>query len=215
MLSGQVDLWGLMSFSSFWTPLLLTFMGGTLGVWLGPRSGNSDVSSWVKTEQNWSPMMSALLRLWEKVSPSFFKGATPVLSFLRDLMKFQKRFGFLLSFVNMSFVYLLCVSRRVFWACFLIALYLSQSLGCFDLLACLNQRHFRRVIRRTSLLIQGCVNLCEVVRDGTLSSIILWHPSLKNDHTSLMLLMDVNTWTTELEAPCTSLLCLGCLPCPT
>ena len=51
-------------------------MGGTLGVWLGPRSGNSDVSSWVKTEQNWSPMMLALLRLSEKVSPSFFKGAT-------------------------------------------------------------------------------------------------------------------------------------------
>ena len=38
-------------------------MGGTLGVWLGPRSGNSDISSWVKTEQNWSPMMLTLLRL--------------------------------------------------------------------------------------------------------------------------------------------------------
>ena len=79
-------------------------MGGTLGVWLGPRSSNSDVSSWVKTEQN-SPMMLALLKLSEKVSPSFFKGATPVPSFLWDLMKFQKRFGFLLSFVNMSCVY--------------------------------------------------------------------------------------------------------------
>ena len=44
----------------------------------------------MKTEQNWSSMMFALLRLSEKVSPSLFKGATPVLSFLRDLMKFQK-----------------------------------------------------------------------------------------------------------------------------
>ena len=183
-------------------------MGGTLGVWLGQRSGNSDVSSWVKTEQNWSPMMLALLRLSEKVSPSFFKRATPVLSFLRDLMKFQKRFGFLLSIVNMSFVYFSCVSRQVFWACFLRALYLSQSLGCFDLLARLNQRCFRRVIRGMSLLIQGCVNLCEVVRDGTLSSIILWHPSLKNDQTLLMLLMDVNFWTTELE----SSLHISCMP---
>ena len=167
-------------------------MGGTLEVWLGSRSVNSDIPSWVKTEQNWSPMMLALLRLSEKVSPSFFKGATPVLSFLGDLMKFQK--------------VLVVVCQRVF--CILVmclpagllGLYLSQSLGCFDLLARLNQRRFRREIRRKSLLIQGCVNLCEVVRDGTLSSIIRWHPSLKNDQTSLMLLMDVNFWTTELES---------------
>ena len=71
---------------------------------LGPRSGSSDMSSLVKTKEKWSPMMLALLRLSEKVSPSFFKGATPVLSFLPDLMKFQKRFGFLLSFVSMSMV---------------------------------------------------------------------------------------------------------------
>ena len=83
-----------MSFSSFRTPLIFTFMGGTLGGWLVPRSGNSDVSSCA--EQNWSPMMLAFLTLSVKVSQSFFKGATPVLSFLRDLMKFQKRFGFLL-----------------------------------------------------------------------------------------------------------------------
>ena len=69
-----------MSFSSFSTPLILTFMGCTLGVRLCPRSGSSDMSSWVKTEQNWSPMMLALFRLSEKVSPSFFSGATPVLS---------------------------------------------------------------------------------------------------------------------------------------
>ena len=79
-------------------------MGCTLGVRLCPRSGSSDMSPWAKTEQNWSPMMLALFRLSEKVIPSFFSGATPVLSFLRDLMKFQKRFGFLLSFVSMSFV---------------------------------------------------------------------------------------------------------------
>ena len=40
-------------------------------------------------------------------------------------------------------------------------------------------------MHRTSLLIQGCVNLFEVVRYGTLSSITLWHPSLKNDQKSL------------------------------
>ena len=93
-----------MSFRSFRTPLVLTFMGGALGVPLCPRCGSSDTSSWVKKELNWSPMMFALLTLSKKVSPSFFKGATPVLSFLRDLMKFQKRFGFLLSIVSMSFV---------------------------------------------------------------------------------------------------------------
>ena len=36
-------------------------------------------------------------------------------------------------------------------------------------------------MRRMSLLTQGCVNLCDVARDGTLSSIIFWHLSLKND----------------------------------
>ena len=89
MLSGPVALWGLMSFRSVRTPLMLTFMGCTLGVRLCPRSGSSDMSSWAKAERNWSPMMLALLRMSEKVSPSFFKGATPGLSYLRDLMKFQ------------------------------------------------------------------------------------------------------------------------------
>ena len=136
----------------------------------------------MKTEQNWSPMMLALLRLSEKVSPSFFKRGNTSAVLLTGFDEIPKSaLGSCCQIVNMSFVYLSCVSRQVFWACFLIALYLSQSLGCFDLLARLNQRRFRRVIRRTSLLIQGCVNLCEVVRDGTLSSIILWHPSLKND----------------------------------
>ena len=55
-------------------------------------------------------------------------------------------------------------------------------------------------MRRSSLLIQGCVNLCEVTRDGTLSSIILWHPYLKNDQTSLMLSFDVYLWMIELES---------------
>ena len=57
-------------------------MDGTLGVWPGPRSGRYDVSSLVKTEQNWSPMMLAVLIFSEKVKQSFFKGATPMLSFL-------------------------------------------------------------------------------------------------------------------------------------
>ena len=83
---------------------MLTFIGGTLSVVLGPRSGSSDMSSLVKTEEKWSPMMLPSLCWPWKVSPSFFKGATPVLSFLRDLMKFQRRFGFLLSFVSMSMV---------------------------------------------------------------------------------------------------------------
>ena len=60
MLSGPVALWGLMSFRSFRTPLVLTFMGGALGVRLCPRSGSSDTSSWVNTELNWSSMMLAL-----------------------------------------------------------------------------------------------------------------------------------------------------------
>ena len=38
------------------------------------------------------------------------------------------------------------------------------------------------------LFIHGCVNLCDVMRCGTLSSMIRWHPLLKNVHTSFMLL---------------------------
>ena len=67
-------------------------MGGTLGGCLVPRSGNSNVSS--RAEQNWSPMMLALLRLSEKVSPSFFKGGKTCVC--PDGFKFQKRFRFLL-----------------------------------------------------------------------------------------------------------------------
>ena len=52
MLSVPVALWGLRFFRSFRTPLVLTFMGGTLGVRLCPMSGSSDTSSWVKTELN-------------------------------------------------------------------------------------------------------------------------------------------------------------------
>ena len=63
MMSGPVALWGLMFFRSFRTPLVLTFMGGALGVRLCRRSGSSDTSSWVKTELNCSPMMLALLTL--------------------------------------------------------------------------------------------------------------------------------------------------------
>ena len=39
-------LWGLRSFRSFRTHLVLTFMGGTLGVRLCSMSGSSDTSSW-------------------------------------------------------------------------------------------------------------------------------------------------------------------------
>ena len=108
MLSGPVALLGLISFSSIRTPLELTLMGGTLGVWLGPRSGRHDVSSLVKTEQKWSLMMLALFTLSEKVRPSFFKGAISMYSFLQDLMKFQKPLGLELSFVNMPFTYWSC-----------------------------------------------------------------------------------------------------------
>ena len=52
ILSGPDALWGLMSFRSFRPPLMLTFKGGVLGVWLCLRSGRSDMSSWVKTELN-------------------------------------------------------------------------------------------------------------------------------------------------------------------
>ena len=53
---------------------------------------------------------------------------------------------------------------------FFSALYLCQSLGWLDLFARLNQRLFRCVICRTSLLIHVRVNLCEVVRDGRLNA---------------------------------------------
>ena len=87
MLSGPAALSGFISFSSFRTPFrMLTLMGGILGVLLGPRSRRSDISSFVKTEQNWSPIMFDLFTLSE---PFFFKGATPVWYFLRNLMKFQ------------------------------------------------------------------------------------------------------------------------------
>ena len=39
-----------------------------------------------------------------------------------------------------------------------------------------------------SLLIHGCVNLCDAMWCGTLSSMIRKHPLLKNVETSLMLL---------------------------
>ena len=39
-----------------------------------------------------------------------------------------------------------------------------------------------------SLFIHGCVNLCDVMQCGTLSSMISWHPLLKNVQTSFMLL---------------------------
>ena len=82
------------------------------------------------------------------------------------------------------------VSWQIFCACVLRALYLSQSCAWFHFVALLNQRLFRRLMCRISLLIQDCVNLCEVVWDGTLSSIILSHPSLKNDQPSLCKLVD-------------------------
>ena len=44
------------------------------------------------------------------------------------------------------------------------------------------------------------MNLCEVICDGTFSLIILWHPSLKNDQPSLMLLFDANRLMVELES---------------
>ena len=56
---------GLMPFSSLRTPLILTVMDGILGIRPGPRSGRSDMSFWLKTEQNRSPMMLALWRLSE------------------------------------------------------------------------------------------------------------------------------------------------------
>ena len=39
-----------------------------------------------------------------------------------------------------------------------------------------------------SLFIHDCVNLCDVMRCGALSSMIRWHPLLKNVQTSFMLL---------------------------
>ena len=83
MQSGPVALWGFKSFKSFCMPFGSTLMGGALWVLLGPRSGKFDVSSLVKRELNWFPMIFAWF-----VNPSFFNGAIPVLSFFLDLMKF-------------------------------------------------------------------------------------------------------------------------------
>ena len=48
---------------------------------LGLRSGKFDVSSLVKTELNWFPMVFAWFCWSQKVNPSFFNGAILVLSF--------------------------------------------------------------------------------------------------------------------------------------
>ena len=68
------------------------------------------------------------------------------------------------------------------------ALYFSQSFCSFDLLARRCHRRFKRVRRLVSLFIHGWVNLCDVMLCGTLSSMIRWHPLLKNVQTSFMLL---------------------------
>ena len=102
MQSGPVALWGFKSFKSFCMPFGSTLMGGALWVLLGPRSGKFDVSSLVKTELNWFPMMFAWFCRSQKVNPSFFNGAIPVLSFFLDLMKYQYLLGFVLSLVRMS-----------------------------------------------------------------------------------------------------------------
>ena len=165
MLSGPVALWGLMSLS-----IVRTFNVDLYGRQAGCLAW-SKVFLGVDRAELITHDIGLVETVKKKVRPPFFKGATPVLSFLRGFMKFQKCFEFLLSFVNMS----LCNSHvshgRSLVSIFRV-LYLSQSLGCLVLLARLNQRFFMRVIHHTCLVIQGCVNRCWVVRDGTLSSII-------------------------------------------
>ena len=83
-------------------PFGSTLMGEALWVLLGPRSGKFDVSSLMKTEMNWFPMMFAGFCRSQKVNLSFFSGAIPMLSFFFDLIKFQYLLGFVLSLVRMS-----------------------------------------------------------------------------------------------------------------
>ena len=102
MVSVPVALWCYKSFKSLWMPFASTFMGGALWVLLGPRSGKPVVSSLVYTKLNGFSMMFAWFCGSQKINPSCFNGAIPVLSFFFDLMKFQYLFGFLLSLVRMT-----------------------------------------------------------------------------------------------------------------
>ena len=102
MQAGPVASWGFKSFKSFCMPFGSTLMGGALWVLLSPMSGKFGVSSLVKTELNWFPMMFAWFCRSQKVNPSFFSGAIPVLSFFLDLIKFQYLLGLVLSLVRMS-----------------------------------------------------------------------------------------------------------------
>ena len=108
ILSGPVALWGLISFSSFRTPLVLTLMDGSLGVWLGPRSERHDVSSLVKTEQNWSPMLLRLVVTIPESEAIFLQGNNTSVILLSGLDQVPETLGLELSFINMPFTYWSC-----------------------------------------------------------------------------------------------------------
>ena len=94
MLSGPLALCGLMLSSSFWMPGVVMVSGGITGCGLTPLLGMLSIDSVVNTDLNCSFKMFAYCLVSATSCPSFFKGATPLLSVLSDFMKEKSFFGF-------------------------------------------------------------------------------------------------------------------------
>ena len=94
MLSGPLALCGLMLSSCFWMSGVVMVSGGITGCGLTPLLGMLSIDSVVNTDLNCSFKMSAFCLVSATSCPSFFKGATPLLSVLSDYMKEKSFFGF-------------------------------------------------------------------------------------------------------------------------
>ena len=143
LLSGQVALWGLMSFSSFRTPLMLNLIGGTLGVLLGPRSGRSHMSSLVKTEQKlFTHDICFVQTVGEGKSVLLQRSSTRTI-FLSGLDEVPKSLRVsIIVCQHVAYILIVCNTAGFFGACFLSAFCLVQPLGSLDLLTGRNQRRF-------------------------------------------------------------------------
>ena len=98
MLSGPLALCvcGLMLLNSFWMPCVVMVSDGITGCGLAPLFGMLSIDSVhvVNTDLNCSFKMFAFCIVSATSCPSFFKGATPLLSVLSDFMKKKSFFGF-------------------------------------------------------------------------------------------------------------------------